>query len=111
MKRFLLLLFLSCLSVSLFAQVSAKKTGALQTDVDGNGKTNPGDRLRYTITLTNTSGTNLLNVQFNDSSFPNQTLVGGSIKTTPIARPDSYTGAIGNTVFSVPAANGVLTND
>src|SRR6185436_20032171 len=68
-------------------------------------------RLRYTITITNTSGTNLLNVLLNDTNFPNQTLVAGSIKTTPIARPDVYTGVIGNTLLNVPAASGVLLND
>jgi hypothetical protein len=37
--------------------------------------------------------------------------VAGSVKSTPVARPDAYTGIIGNTPFSVPAASGVLTND
>ena len=43
---------------------------------------------------------NLLNVQFNDSNCPNQTGLASSIKSTPIARPETYTGAIGNTVFN-----------
>lgn len=110
MKRLILIFFCAGLTGTLLGQVTTRKTSVLQMDADANGKTNPGDRLRYTITITNTSGTNLLNVQFNDSNFPNQTLVGGSIKTTPIARPDSYT-AIGNTLLTVPAGSGVLGND
>src|SRR5882724_10502454 len=97
MKRFILILFFASLTGSLVGQVALKKTSVLQLDADANGKTNPGDRLRYTITITNMSSTNLLNVQFNDTNFPNQTLVAGSIKSTPIARPDAYTGIIGNT--------------
>src|ERR1700676_1337002 len=73
MKKFILILFCVSLTVTLPAQVIAKKTGTLQTDADANGKASPGDTIRYTITITNTSGTNLLNVQFNDS-FANQTL-------------------------------------
>ncbi|MDQ6631795.1 MAG: cadherin-like domain-containing protein, partial [Verrucomicrobiota bacterium] len=98
------------LTYSLPAQVTARKTAVRQVDADANGKTNPGDTLRYTITITNTSGTNLLNLQFNDTNFPNQTLVIGSIKTSPIARPDSYS-AIGNTLLTVSVGSGVLTND
>ncbi|MBC8001053.1 MAG: cadherin-like domain-containing protein, partial [Opitutaceae bacterium] len=111
MKRLIFILFLTLLAGRLAGQVAPKMTSTLQVDADANSRTNPGDTLRYTITFTNTSGTNLLNVQFNNLSFPNQTLVGGSIKTTPVARPDTYSGVVGNTLFNVPSTSGVLTND
>ncbi len=109
--QLLLCLGICTLATTLSAQLSVTKTSSFKQDVDGNGKLNPGDILRYTITISNTSGANLLNIQFTDSNFPNQTLVAGSIETTPLARPDNYTGVIGNTLFSVPAALGVLSND
>ena len=108
MKKLFAFLLCAAFGSTVFGQVTIKKTSTLQFDADANGKTNPGDTLRYTITITNTSTTNLLNVQFSDSNFPNQTLVGGSIKSTPIARPDVYTGVIGNTLFSIPAASGKM---
>ena len=111
MNKLILLLIGASLSGTLLGQVTLRKTSALQSDADANGKINPGDTLRYTITITNISGTNLLNAQFSDTNFPNQTLVAGSIKSTPIARPDAYAGVIGNTRFNVPATSGVLTND
>src|SRR6266576_3125920 len=111
MKKLFLLPLFVCLAWPALAQVTARKTVVLQADTDTNNKASPGDTLRYTLVITNTSTTNLLNVQLNDSNFPNQTLVAGSIKSTPVARPDAYTGIICNTVFSVPATSGVLTND
>ena len=109
MKKFLILLSCVGLAWVAAAQVAPKMTVVRQVDADANGKTTPGDTLRYTITFTNTSATNLLNVVFTNASFPNQTLVPGSIRTSPVARPDA-TNAIGNTLLTV-AAPGVLAND
>jgi len=110
MKNFLSLLLCLGLTPALPAQIAVKKIVGLQVDADTNNKANPGDTLRYTITITNTSSTNLLNVVLNDTNYPNQTLVAGSIKSTPVARPDSYAAVIGNTLYNV-AAPGVLAND
>lgn len=63
------------------SSVSFAKRAALQTDA--NGRINPGDTLRYTVTITNTFGTNLLNVVLTDTNFPNQTFVGGSLTVRP----------------------------
>jgi hypothetical protein len=95
---------------------------ALQTDSDANGKINPGDVLRYTISLTNTFGTNLLNTAITNpaAAMLNQTLVGGTITATPLARadapatnsaPGSAFHAALNTTLTIPAASGLLTND
>ncbi len=94
----------------MFAQVGAKKTVVRQVDADANSKNSPGDTLRYTITITNTTATNLANIQLGDTIGANQTLVPGSIKSTPTARADSYN-AIGNTLLTVAAGPGVLLND
>src|SRR5262249_28868924 len=93
---------------------------ALQTDADANGKTNPGDTLRYTISFTNTFGTNLLNTVITNPALINHTLVGGSVTATPLGRADApaansapgsaFHGAF-NTTLNVPAAFGLLTND
>lgn len=89
--------------------VSARKTDALINDVNANGMVNPGDAVRYTVTITNT-GTVALDVLFSDAIDTNAMLVADSVKTTPIARDDVYT-ALGNVMISNTAANGVLAND
>ncbi|MBS1794783.1 MAG: cadherin-like domain-containing protein, partial [Acidobacteria bacterium] len=89
--------------------VTATKTAGLQTDANGNGTVNPGDTLRYTVTVTN-GGTDAAGVNFNDTIDANTTLVPGSLKVSPIAFDDSYS-SIGNVGINVPAANGVLAND
>src|SRR5262249_44165368 len=92
----------------------------VQTDADANGKTNPGDTLRYTISLTNTFGSNLLNLAITDTNYPNQTLVNGTLTATPLGRTDApaansapgsaFHGAF-NATLNIPAASGLLSND
>ncbi|MBS1796884.1 MAG: cadherin-like domain-containing protein, partial [Acidobacteria bacterium] len=89
--------------------VTATKTAALQTDANGNGAVNPGDTLRYTVTVTN-GGTDAAGVNFSDTIDANTTLVPGSLKVSPIAFDDSYS-SLGNVGINVPAASGVLAND
>lgn len=88
--------------------VTATKTDALQTDVDMDGKADPGDTLRYTVVI-GATGEDATGVQFSDTVDPNTAFVPGSIQTTPLARPDSYA-ASGNIRITV-AAPGVLAND
>ena len=94
----------------LVPMISATKSGVLQTDTVGpNGVVNPGDTLRYTVTVTN-SGTDATGVNFSDTIDANTTLVGGSVIVSPIAVNDTFS-SIGNVGISVPAANGVFAND
>ncbi|HBA85910.1 MAG TPA: hypothetical protein DCZ95_17640 [Verrucomicrobia bacterium] len=108
--KVLIVFLLFGLNQGAHAQISASKTQSLQVDADTNHKAGPGDAIRYTVVITNTAGSNLFDVVFNDIIGSNTTLVAGSIRSTPLARPDLYS-AIGNTTLSVPAASGVLTND
>src|SRR6266550_1016423 len=77
-------------------------------DVDGDGKADPGDKITYTTTISN-SGADATHLKFTDTIDPHTTLVGGSVKTQPIANLDTYA-ASGNIPISL-AAPGVLTND
>ena len=89
--------------------VTATKTDTLFTDVDLDGKADPGDTLKYTVTI-NASGADATGVTFTDTVDPNTTFVAGTLMTTPLARNDSYT-ATGNVRIQVPAGSGVLAND
>jgi hypothetical protein len=88
--------------------VTATKTDSLFTDVDMDGKADPGDTLKYTVAITAT-GADANGVTFTDTVDPNTTFVAGTLRTTPLARNDSYSAA-GNIRITV-AAPGVLAND
>src|SRR5690349_18746805 len=77
-------------------------------DVDGNGKAEPGDTITYDVNVTN-NGSDATGVNFSDTIDANTTLVGGSLKVSPLAFADSFNAAQ-NTPLSV-AAPGVLAND
>jgi uncharacterized repeat protein (TIGR01451 family) len=89
--------------------VDASKDDALTNDVDGDTVADPGDTIRYTITITNNGNMDAAAVSYSDTIDGNSTLVGGSLKTTPLALDDAYN-AVGNVSISVPAP-GVLGND
>jgi len=62
--------------------VTATKTAALSSDLNGNGIGEAGDRLRYTITMTNGGNTAALAVQFNDTPDTHTSIVAGSVTTS-----------------------------
>ncbi|HEY2964560.1 MAG TPA: Ig-like domain-containing protein, partial [Pyrinomonadaceae bacterium] len=88
--------------------VTATKIDSLFTDVDLDGKADPGDTLKYTVVIS-ASGEDATGVMFSDTVDPNTTFVAGTLMTTPLARNDSYS-ASGNIRITV-AAPGVLAND
>src|SRR6266478_411042 len=88
--------------------VSATKTDALFTDVDGDNQADPGDTVKYTVNI-NSSGADATGVTFTDTVDPNTAFVAGSLRATPVAVDDTYS-ATGNVRISV-AAPGVLGND
>lgn len=95
-----------------FPAVAATKVDAQTVDVDGDTRVDPGDRVRYTVTVTNT-GNEALGIGLSDTIDGNTTLVAGSVSSTPIARNDQY-GWFGNVDLSVdgsPSLPGLLAND
>jgi hypothetical protein len=94
--------------VPLAPSVSATKTDALFTDVDGDLQADPGDTLKYTVNIS-ASGEDATGVTFSDTVDPNTAFVPGTLRATPVAVDDSYA-ATGNIRISV-AAPGVLVND
>ena len=96
--------------------VSASKNDAFAptpgADVDGDGKFDPGDTIRYSVTIGNTGAgaTDASNVSFTDTLDTNTTLVAGTTKISAMAVPNSYNAA-GNTQLIVNAAGGVRAND
>ncbi|MDY6950284.1 MAG: Ig-like domain-containing protein [Thermodesulfobacteriota bacterium] len=80
------------------------------TKEDSPGSVEPGDTVTYTVTITNTGDEDATGVAFDDTIDGKTTLTPGSIKTTPLARNDTYD-ALGNVGITVPAGSGVLGND
>ncbi|MBI4751529.1 MAG: DUF11 domain-containing protein [Acidobacteria bacterium] len=94
----------------LFAPIiSATKVDSLITDNDSDTLVDPGDTLRYTITINNT-GSDATGLGLTDTISANTTLVGGSVEVSPVAIDDTYA-AVGNVRIQVPAGSGVLAND
>lgn len=95
---------------SALISLSASMNSALQVDNDSDTRIDPGDRVRYTATITNPTGTGAPNVTFVDTIDSNSTIVNGSVAWSPVAVNDSYN-ALGNVSITVPAGSGVLAND
>src|SRR5712692_2847374 len=87
-------------------------TATLADDITLANKKNPGDTITYTAVITNTAGAgnDAANVIYSDVLDNNTTLVGGSVKTTPIAFDDAYN-VIGNVRIQPNIAQGLLAND
>ncbi len=92
--------------------LAATKVDTQTVDNDSDTRVDPGDRVRYTITLTNT-GSEAKTVHLADTIDANTTLVGGTVSSTPIARNDQYLW-FGNVSFATdgsPAKPHLLAND
>ena len=90
--------------------ITAPNVDALSSDVDGDGVADPGDTLQYSVNIANSGATNCTGVSLMDNEDPNTTLVGGSVRVTPIAFDDAYS-LTGNTPITIAAGAGVLAND
>jgi uncharacterized repeat protein (TIGR01451 family) len=87
--------------------ISATKVDSFP-DLDGDSKAQPGETITYDVNITN-SGDDATGVEFVDTIDANTTLVPGSVKASPLARPDTFNAAQ-NTQLVV-GTPGVLTND
>jgi methionine-rich copper-binding protein CopC len=87
--------------------ITATKTDSFP-DPDMDGKAAPGETITYDVNINN-GGTDAADVNFNDTIDTNTTLIGGSLKVSPLAYADTYFAAK-DTQLSV-GAPGVLTND
>ena len=82
------------------------------TDGDADSKAEPGQTVSYTVQITPSADpAGATGVAYNHSVDTHTTLLPATIRTTPLARPDSYN-AIGNVRIDVnTAVTGVLNND
>ena len=81
--------------------VTAAMTGAIVTDVDADGKADPGDTIRYTAVIS-AAGAEAAGVHFADTPDANTTLVGGSIVISPLAAGETYN-SVGNMTLTSSA--------
>ena len=101
--------------------IVATKRDAFATDADSDGLGDANDVVRYTVIITNTGSTDATGVAFNDTLDDDSALVAGSVRVSPLARPDVFN-TVGNTQLlvgiaqpaNVPAlavAGNLFTND
>ncbi len=70
----------------------------------------PTNTINYTVVIQNPGTTDATGVVLSDTIDPNTTLVPGSIVSTPLANPDTYS-VIGNVRIQPTAAQGLIAND
>ena len=87
-----------------------KQTDILIIDLGQADKADPGDRIRYEVTIENDGSNDGEGIQLHIVPDPLTTFVPGSFRSSPLAVNDSYT-STGNVGISVSAANGLKAND
>jgi len=85
------------------ASIDLTRSTSIITDNDSDTIADPGDTLRTTITLTNTTASAITSVSLTDT-LDGSTLT-GSVNVSPLAVNDSYT-AVGNTLLLGGGATG-----
>ncbi|MBK8424519.1 MAG: hypothetical protein IPL27_00480 [Lewinellaceae bacterium] len=86
------------------------QTDEIIIDNGTSGKADPGDRIRYKVTIQNTGVASGTGVQLNIVPDPRTTFVPGTFRSSPLAINDTYD-CTGNVGINVPAASGLLSND
>src|SRR5207253_4328304 len=92
------------------AAITGTLVAEVLNDLDGDGQADPGDTVRYTLTIRNNGATAATGITLSDTLDPRMTLVSGSVDIGPLASNDSYTTVSGQPPLTVPAP-GVLAND
>src|SRR3569832_800458 len=94
--------------------ITATKTDTLLTDVDTDGKADPGDTLKYTVNI-GAVGEDATGVQFTDVVDPNTAFVGGTLAASSVAVNDTFpvtvTGNVRINSASLAAPFSVTAND
>jgi len=91
---------------------SPQQTDQIILDNNSNSKADPGDKIRYKVTIQNTGGGTATGTTLNAVPDPRTTLVGGSFRTSPLAFDDGPYACIGNVGIAVPdGASDLLAND
>src|SRR5262245_35023082 len=109
--RFRLFLLASCYVLLLSPKLFAGPPVLTATLDDGvTNKVLGGTTLNNTVVITNSGDTTATSIELIVPTPTNATLNASSVRITPIAVDDNYT-ALGNTVMTVAAGAGVLTND
>ena len=93
------------------AAVSGTMRDALQVDVNSNAQADPGDTLRYSITLTNPGPGDATGVVLRINLDPNTTFLPGSLTSDILAIDDHYADVLAHTPYQVGSATGLLAND
>ena len=101
---------LSICAPNLQAQIVPTQTDEIIINPNGNGTAEPGEQIRYKVTIQNTGAASGTNVQLNVVPDPRTTFVPGSFRSSPLAVNDAYA-VTGNVGINVPAASGVKAND
>ncbi|HTK75503.1 MAG TPA: cadherin-like domain-containing protein, partial [Gemmataceae bacterium] len=89
--------------------VTARVESFLLVDVDRDGRADPGDTVRYIVSIRN-FGTVPTSATLTDTLDPYMTLVPGSVRLSPVAFDDHYT-MTPSAPLTIAAATGVLAND
>jgi len=113
MRSILTACFAFLLGNVLFAQTipTPTQTDQIITDPNGNSKADPGDRIRYKVTVQNTGAGNATGTKLNAVPDPRTTLDLASFRTSPLAMPDAYD-CYGNVGIAVAdGASDLLGND
>src|SRR5262245_61154742 len=88
--------------------ITATKAAVIQNDVDADGRADPGDTIRYTVTIANAGvspADDATGVQVSDIIDAHTTLVGGSIVVSPLATGETYM-SIGNMTLTSSSLGG-----
>jgi len=77
-------------TISAAPSVTATKTDEVIPDANNDDNAFPGETIKYTVTVNNTS-MDAADVDYDDTVDPNTTLTPGTVKTTPLAYNQSLT--------------------
>ena len=89
--------------------IVAVQRASLQVDRNSNGLADPGDTLRYTVTISNNGVTDAIDTDFVETLDSNTILTTDSPKVSPLATGDAY--VVTQTQLTHIDAPGLLSND